>query len=236
MKRTVLLLGALLLLIVWYPLLVICGWVNGFSVTFPYPVATLVVLTAVFSGGSIYLVERKEKTVNLVTGILSGLLPFAAAANMLVWVIESPGFFTFVLTLIWSALGFVLMLVYGKQGAWNICMGGGALLLLIPVIGLLGLLTLFSLFPIGQTTVVQTLPSPEGTHYAELIDDDQGALGGATVVNVYTPSAKIDLFFLQISKDPQQVYYGDWGKFENMKLEWESETVLLINGAPHEIT
>jgi hypothetical protein len=53
---------------------------------------------------------------------------------------------------------------------------------------------------------------------------------------VYTPSAKIDLFFLQISKDPQQVYYGDWGKFENMKLEWESETVLLINGAPHEIT
>lgn len=235
MKRTVLLLGALLLLIVWYPLLVICGWVNGFSVTFPYPVATLVVLTAVFSGGSIYLVERKEKTVNLVTGILSGLLPFAAAANMLVWVIENPGFFTFVLTLIWSALGFVLMLVYGKQGAWNICMGGGALLLLIPAIGLLGLLTLFSLFPIGQTTVIQTLPSPEGTHYAELIDDDQGALGGATVVNVYTPSAKIDLFFLQISKDPQQVYYGDWGKFENMKLEWESETVLLINGAPHEI-
>ena len=36
-------------------------------------------------------------------------------------------------------------------------------------------------------------------------------------------------------KEPQVVYHGDWGKFETMRLEWESEQVLKINGRPYEV-
>lgn len=91
------------------------------------------------------------------------------------------------------------------------------------------------MFSFGRVTVVQTLYSPEGTHYAQLIDSDQGALGGDTIVYVYKTSAKLDLFFLKISKAPQTVYFGDWGEFKTMKLEWESEQILRINGHPHKI-
>ena len=36
----------------------------------------------------------------------------------------------------------------------------------------------------GKKTVVQTIPSPSGKYYAQVIDDDQGALGGNTIVEV----------------------------------------------------
>lgn len=109
---------------------------------------------------------------------------------------------------------------------------GGSMVILIPVFLLCLLLTFFT---IGQLRVVQSVPSPDGTYYAEVIDDDQGALGGNTLVEVYDTRKKIDLFFLSVQKNPQRVYFGRWGMFKNMKLEWESEQVLLINGVPHEI-
>ena len=36
----------------------------------------------------------------------------------------------------------------------------------------------------SKKTVVQTIPSPSGKYYAQVIDDDQGALGGNTIVEV----------------------------------------------------
>ena len=235
MKKTILLLIALLVMITWYPLLVITGWICHFTVTITYPLVTLLVLTAGFVAVSVYLVNAEEKTVNVVTGILSGLLPYFSAAHLLVWTLENPGFLTFILAFTWSALAFILSLFYGKQSLLHGCLTGISLVILVPLVFFMGLLSFVSLFPIGHTTVVQTLYSPEGTYYAELIDSDQGALGGDTIVDVYTTSAKLDLFFLEISKDPQTVYFGDWGEFKNMKLEWESEQVLLINGAPNPI-
>ena len=232
MKKTVLLLSALLLMITWYPLLVIIGWIYHFTVTITYPTATLLVLTAGFVVVSIYLLRCKEKRGNGMTAIASGLLPYISAAHLFVWTFENPGFITFVLALSWSVLALILALAYGKQNLLHGCMAGLSLLILIPLVLLMGLLTLF---PIGRVTVVQTLYSPEGTQYAQLIDSDQGALGGDTIVYVYKTSAKLDLVFLKISKDPQTVYFGDWGEFKTMKLEWESEQILRINGHPLEI-
>lgn len=38
---------------------------------------------------------------------------------------------------------------------------------------------------IGQNTVVQTVDCPSGEYYAQVINSDQGALGGDTFVDVY---------------------------------------------------
>ena len=81
--------------------------------------------------------------------------------------------------------------------------------------------------------MVQTLPSPNGTYYAEVIDSDQGALGGDTLVEVYDTRKQLDLFLITVQKNPQLVYFGDWGDFKTMTLQWESEQVLLINGKPN---
>ena len=103
-------------------------------------------------------------------------------------------------------------------------------LLVFPT-ALLGILVLF---PIGQNTVVQTLESPSGKYYAEVVDSDQGALGGDTLVNVYE-SRELNLLFIRIKKEPQRVYLGEWGKFRNMKIQWKDDHCILINSVEYEI-
>ena len=96
------------------------------------------------------------------------------------------------------------------------------------------LLGLIVLFPIGQNTVVQTLESPSGRYYAEVVDSDQGALGGDTLVNVYENRA-LNLLLIRIKKEPQLVYLGEWGEFENMKIQWKDDHCILINSVEYEI-
>ena len=101
----------------------------------------------------------------------------------------------------------------------------------IVIISLIGsvMFPLCFLGNIGESAVVSAVPSPDGRHYAELIDDDQGALGGNTLVDVYRRGA-LDLGFVRFCSVPKRVYHGDWGEFENMRLEWKDNETLLING------
>ena len=87
---------------------------------------------------------------------------------------------------------------------------------------------------IGQNTVVQTVESPSGKYYAEVIDSDQGALGGNTFVDVFEKSG-INIIIFEIVKKPQRVYSGDWGEFENMQIYWKNDGCLVIDSAEHEI-
>ncbi|MBR5529245.1 MAG: hypothetical protein IKU57_02095 [Oscillospiraceae bacterium] len=104
-------------------------------------------------------------------------------------------------------------------------------LMLLPI-GFASLLAVF--FPIGQNTVVQTVESPSGKYYAELIDSDQGALGGDTVVMVYE-NWTINLLLFKIEKQPQEVYWGEWGEFRNMEIRWKDDHCIVINSAEYEI-
>ena len=87
---------------------------------------------------------------------------------------------------------------------------------------------------IGQNTVVQTVESPSGKYYAQVIDSDQGALGGDTLVDVYKKSG-INLILFKIENKPQRVYFGDWGEFENMQIHWKDDNCLVINSVEYEI-
>ena len=75
---------------------------------------------------------------------------------------------------------------------------------------------------------MNVVTSPNKTYYAEVVDVDQGALGGETVVYVYK-SKNTDLFFLCITKTPQRVYTGDWGEYKTMQTEWKNDNCLLID-------
>jgi len=232
MKKTITLLSILLAMTAWYPGLVIIGWVQAFTVTVEYPLITFLIFTLVFSALSLYLLCAKEKTVNTITSILSALLVPVSLAWLLASVWENRSFFIFLLALVWVTVSFVLMYVYGNEAFLKGIVTGLTSLALVLLVLFFGFLLVFT---IGQNTVVQTLPSPGGTYYAEVIDSDQGALGGDTLVEVYDTRKKIDLFFLRVQKNPQLVYLGDWGEFKNMKLQWKSEQVLMINGRTYEV-
>lgn len=87
---------------------------------------------------------------------------------------------------------------------------------------------------IGQNTVVQTVESPNGKKYAQVVDSDQGALGGDTLVDVYEKS-RINALLFKMEKQPQRVYSGDWGEFKNMQIHWEDDNCLVINSVAYEI-
>ena len=105
--------------------------------------------------------------------------------------------------------------------------------LLISPVGFFGFIALV-FGGIGKNTVIQSVPSPNGTYYAELIDSDQGALGGDTLVDVHH-SKRINALLFQIEKKPQRVYHGEWGEFEDMEIFWKDDNCLVINSVEHTV-
>lgn len=125
-----------------------------------------------------------------------------------------------------------LTVKYGKPLSLKIAALVLSALLMVPM----GFFSYISLFfgKIGQNTVVQTVESPSGKYYAQVIDSDQGALGGDTLVEVYQ-KPEIRTLLFKIEKKPQRVYSGDWGEFESMQMHWKSDQCLVINCVAYEI-
>ncbi len=83
-------------------------------------------------------------------------------------------------------------------------------------------------------TIVQSLESPNGAYYAEIVSVDEGALGGSTVVNVYE-NKRFDIGILRIYKKPKLVYYGDWYERKNMEIYWRDNGHLVVQSAAYPI-
>lgn len=88
---------------------------------------------------------------------------------------------------------------------------------------------------IGQNTVVQRVELPSKQYYAQVVDRDQGALGGDTLVDVYERNGINMTFFFQVKKKPQRVYVGDWGEYESMEVHWKNDKTLMINSMEYTI-
>lgn len=84
---------------------------------------------------------------------------------------------------------------------------------------------------IAEIRTVRRLPSPDGSSYAEIIDNDQGALGGSTLVEV-CPRGLSGEYGVRVAK---QIYFGRWGEFKDMELSWKDESCLEINGRAYSI-
>lgn len=86
----------------------------------------------------------------------------------------------------------------------------------------------------GETTVVDTFESTDGTYYAELISDSEGALGGSTRVKVYKNN-DIDLLILEIRKPKKDIYVGNWGALSRVEMHWQTDDVLIINDVEYDM-
>lgn len=86
----------------------------------------------------------------------------------------------------------------------------------------------------GETTVVDTFESTDGTYYAELISDSEGALGGSTRVKVYKNN-DIDFLILEIRKPKKDIYVGNWGALSRVEMHWQTDDVLIINNVEYDM-
>lgn len=82
-----------------------------------------------------------------------------------------------------------------------------------------------------HNAVLQTVESPGGKYYADVIVSDHGALGGDTFVDVYEKGG-IDCI---IRKWNQRAYSGNWSDHINMEIYWKDEQCLVINAVEYEI-
>lgn len=86
----------------------------------------------------------------------------------------------------------------------------------------------------GNETVIKTIESPGGTYCAQVIDSNQGALGGNTNVEVQE-TWKIDALLFKVQKQPRRVYSGDWMEYETMDIYWKDDGCLVINSVEYPI-
>ncbi|MCR5809148.1 MAG: DUF5412 domain-containing protein [Clostridiales bacterium] len=204
---------------------------------FNYPICSLItaLLTIVFSAPLL----RSRSELGKAARLLTALLPIASAVNWMLYVSlgtqENSPPLNFVTCLSAAAcFGISAALVIKRFSKPSV----KALVLVIPCI-LCFLLLILSFFGIllgsfGKTEVVRTEPSPNGRYIAEIIDDDQGALGGNTFVNVRR-NINVDLGIVKLSGKLKNVWNGGYGEFNDMTLEWKDDETLLINGREYTI-
>lgn len=218
----------------------------GVSVTFRYGFILGALLLAA-AGAAAVLLRRYDKNGEFIIEWFLLPLPLLALVNWLLLLmhddIKIRGSGSADLLPVWDFALLCIMLVsfvlcvyirsrYINHG-W-VRTGSVVVPLVIVALVTLTLLPLCLLGNIGETTVVDVFPSPDGRYYAELIDDDQGALGGNTCVDVYR-TAELDLGVIRFCSVPKQVYWGNYGEFNDMTIEWKDNETLLINGKEYPI-
>ena len=225
-QLTVILICLLLFLTVCYPAGVLICNTLGFDLTVHCLPAFAFVL-AILSAYLVYLCSKRAIKSRILQIILSATLPLSLV-NSLYCLGGS--------TALWLGLYVVacsiLTIKYVKILAPRIIAFVLSGLTILPIIFLLIIHLIFG--NLVQNTVVQTIESPGGSHYAQVIDNNQGAMGGNTLVDVYE-APLVDTRFLRIQKKPTRVYSGEWGEHEYMEIYWKSVDCLIINGVEYEI-
>lgn len=175
----------------------------------------------------------KEPVENRTAEVLAAIISPLSMVCAVVSLFQCNSVLTIAASFIYLACCFIITLLGGRPPVLKVIDLVLSALMIIPVGFLLFFVLLFGDF--GQNTVVQTVESPNGQYYAQVIDSDQGALGGDTLVDVYRNKG-IDLIILKIRKKPQRVYLGDWGEYENMEIYWKDDTCLVIDSVEYEIS
>ena len=196
--------------------------ISAFAIVIAVLSVCIVVLDGVF----------KNKIENKVLQILFAIISPFSLINAVFYIFECPNIWVIAGVLISAGCCFYLTIKYGKPLALKIVALTLSVLMVLPI----GFISFVSLVfgNIGQNTVIQTVESPSGKYYAQVIDSDQGALGGDTFVDVYEKSG-INAILFKIEKKPQRVYSGDWGEFENMQIHWKDDECLIINSTEYKI-
>ncbi len=194
--------------------------------TCAYSITILSICTLIFS------FPIKNKFENTVTSILVSLITPLSLINFVFFTFACNDISIVMAFLITTGCCIFLSLKHGKPKTLKITSLILSALMIIPIAFFSFVFLIFG--NIGQTTVVQTIESPNQRHYAQVIDSDSGALGGDTLVDVYEKGG-INTVLFKIAKKPERVYWGEWGAYENMNIYWKNNECLVINDVEYYI-
>ena len=223
-------LGILLGMCLVFPVLLLAGEIFDFYVRVCSWYVHGVVFTLIFTKIALGVLKSDSKTA---TGsVLACLLFPASVIHASTWTVGfARVWLAALLSLVWVVLSLCIMVKNVRSLGAKLGVLVPSVLILLPTM----LFMLFLPFTLGYRMTVRTVISPEKTYRAEVIEVNEGALGGDTIVEVYNIHKEFDGMVFLFQKEPQEIYRGNWGLFETMKLEWESEQILKINGRAYEV-
>lgn len=175
----------------------------------------------------VYPLETDNKAIRIILSVIAPI----SLINSALFMLESHQISVIVSVSISAVCCSLLTVKHGKSDALKTTVLSLSALMALPV-ALFGLFILvFGNF--GKNTVVKTVVSPNEKYYAQVIESDQGALGGDTFVDVCNNG--FDAIVFQINKKPQRVYKGGWGESEEMQIYWKDDSCLIINSTEYNI-
>ena len=215
-----------------YPLLCLISYLFGYSVYLGFSLVYSLWLVVIFMYANHFIKKNEEVQTSKSAIICAAFLPLITAVNLAVYVFryESPAI----------ALLMGICLVFAAVIAEKVLKSNKGKVLSVISSGFICLVaSVFSLFVVSSSylftrSLEKHIVSPDRTYYAEVVNVDQGALGGDTVVYVHR-SRGINLFFLSFNKVPQKVYIGEWGEYKTMQIEWQDEKTIVIDGKEYVI-
>lgn len=158
--------------------------------------------------------------------IIKGIATNASIVYTYIYIVHSS------ITLLCSLILFYL---YGPKKFVKIGVGILYIIILTPIFLIFFLMFIFATVDFGENTVITSEISPNSKYLAEIVDSDQGALGGATFVTVTRQNRDINIFIGEFKKDAKEIYSGRWGEFETMTLRWETDEILYVNEKRYDI-
>ncbi len=214
-----------------FPLCALIGVIFGYNFILYNYLVTLFVITGLNLITTVILFSSKIVLNNLNTVISAFLLPASVLNGLFFSSCNQKGILLF--SLICCVSAGLIFAKFAKASVLKVVMGVISALLMILLLFFTLLTYIFGEFALN--TKVRTLYSPQNTYVAEIIDNDQGTLGGATFVNVTNESKHIRLLFCEFSKIPIRIYTGKWGEAGTIIIHWDDETTLAVNGIKYHI-
>ena len=150
---------------------------------------------ALLAGATLFLTwlaVRHGEDTPWASALAAALLPTAAVAQSLVLLalgVGTRGSWSGPLfALVYGVCAWILLARHARPKALAV---GASILSAALTLGLIFLGFIFMVFgSLGERSVMQTLSSPDGRYTAQVIDSDEGALGGATFVEIGRASCR----------------------------------------------
>ena len=232
-KATSVLLCLLFALTIFFPVSAFASACFGYTFQLTNVLAVSVIIAVISVFTAILSISSKGKIYNKSIIILSYILFPLSFINAVIYIFESIQLSVAICMLVSLFCCFFISIINIKSKVRKILVSVLSAPMTAFIIFFAFMILTFG--NLGQNTVVKSIDSPSGNFYAQVIDSDQGALGGDTVVNVYEKRG-IDAFIFKLEDKPQRVYLGEWGEYKSMRISWKNDKCLIINSVEYEIT
>jgi hypothetical protein len=228
MKRNNLFVLILFINSLLFPVLTLFSKLLQYSLKVDNGIIYAVITTAIYYSVGILLLANKEKCIGKAQTILLAVTLLLNQINALFFIFTAENMLAMLLVASWFVMTVVIVAFYVKSAGLKATFYSLSGILVLPIC----LCILLSDF--GANTVLAHEISPNSTFCAEVIDDDQGALGGATILNVYKYDKSFSIGSFVFRKDEKKVYSGRWGEYKS--LYWIDDNNLKMNNTTYSMS